>query len=246
MKLGNYETNNVYCGDSYKIIKELPDKCIDLIITDPPYEIKNTRAGGKSKLAKSIQGMNDELEENEITESIDPKIFDDFMRIMVVPNIYIWCNGSQIPMYLDYFVTKQNCKFDIIIWHKTNAMPLYKNKYCSDKEYCLYFRKNAYCNPQNYSDAQTVYEIPINVNDKKLFYHPTIKPRKITDTLIRNSSKVGDIIFDPFAGSGTHLVSGKSQNRNFLGFDNSQKWVNISKNRLNCENANGQQSWFLR
>ena len=132
--------NKITCGDSYSLIKEIPDKSIDLIITDPPYLIENTKAGGNSDLAKSIQGMNDELEHDMLTESIDKQILDEFMRIMTVPNIYIWCNHKQIPMYLDFFVNKHKCSFDILIWVKTNAMPLFNNKYLTDKEYCLYFR----------------------------------------------------------------------------------------------------------
>jgi site-specific DNA-methyltransferase (adenine-specific) len=47
-----YEFNNIYCEDSYNAIKNIPDKCIDLIITDPPYLIENTIAGGKRLLGK--------------------------------------------------------------------------------------------------------------------------------------------------------------------------------------------------
>lgn len=61
MKLGEYETNQICNEDSYQAIKKLPDKCIDLIVTDPPYLIKNTTAGGNSKLSKSIQVMNMKL-----------------------------------------------------------------------------------------------------------------------------------------------------------------------------------------
>lgn len=46
MKIGKYELNNIYCEDSYKAIKYIPDKSIDLIVTDPPYLIENTTAGG--------------------------------------------------------------------------------------------------------------------------------------------------------------------------------------------------------
>lgn len=48
-------------GDSYKLIKDIPENSIDLIVTDPPYEIKKTIAGGENELAKSIQKMNNEL-----------------------------------------------------------------------------------------------------------------------------------------------------------------------------------------
>ena len=238
--------NKITCGDSYKLIKELPDKSVDLIVTDPPYLIENTKAGGHSNLAKSIQGMNDELANGILTQGINEEILDEFMRVMKVPNIYIWCNHKQIPMYLDYFVNKHKCSFDIIIWVKTNAMPLFNNKYLTDKEYCLYFRKDAYCNPQSYEEAKTVYFQPINISDKQLFEHTTIKPINIIRTLIKNSSKENDIVLDCFMGSGTTAVACQETNRQFIGFEISEKWCKVANDRLNKVDQNGQTCMFLR
>lgn len=238
--------NKITCGDSYKLIKELPDKSVDLIVTDPPYLIENTKAGGHSNLAKSIQGMNDELANGILTQGINEEILDEFMRVMKVPNIYIWCNHKQIPMYLDYFVNKHKCSFDIIIWVKTNAMPLFNNKYLTDKEYCLYFRKGAYCNPQSYEEAKTVYFQPININDKQLFEHTTINPINIISTLIKNSSKENDIVLDCFGGVATTAVACKELNRNFILMEIEPKWVKIGNDRLNKIDKSGQASFFLR
>lgn len=236
--------NEVYCVDSYKAIKYIPDNSIDLIMTDPPYLIENTKAGGNSKLSKSIQLMNNELTEGVLTESIDVSILDEFIRVMKIPNIYIWCNHKQIPMYLDYFVTKNGCSFDIIIWNKTNAMPLFNNKYLTDKEYCLYFRKGAYCNPECYEDAKTVYYQPINILDKDKFNHPTIKPINIIKTLIKNSSKPNDLVLDCFMGSGTTCVACKDIGRKYIGFEISEKWFKVAQDRLNNVDATGQFSMF--
>ena len=238
--------NKITCGDSYRLIKELPDKSVDLIVTDPPYLIENTKAGGHSNLAKSIQGMNDELANGILTQGINEEILDEFMRVMKVPNIYIWCNHKQIPMYLDYFVNKHKCSFDIIIWVKTNAMPLFNNKYLTDKEYCLYFRKDAYCNPQSYEEAKTVYFQPINISDKQLFEHTTIKPINIIRTLVKNSSKENDIVLDCFMGSGTTAVACQETNRQYIGFEISEKWVKVANDRLNKADQNGQTCMFLR
>ena len=148
-------------------------------------------------------------------------------------------------MYLDYFVNKNNCSFDIIIWNKSNAMPLFNNKYLTDKEYCLYFRKGGYCNPENYEDAKTVYYQPINISDKNKFQHPTIKPSNIIKTIIKNSTKPNDIVADFFMGSGTTCVTAKDIDRHYIGFEIEKKWFDIAKNRLNNTCANGQMSLFL-
>jgi DNA modification methylase len=219
-------------GDCLEIMKDIPNNSIDLVVIDPPYLIENTKAGGNSKLAKSIQGMNNEIKENNLTNGFDIKCLDELFRVMKKPNIYIWCNHKQIPMYLDYFVKEKDCSFDIIIWNKTNAMPLFNNKYLTDKEYCLYFRKGGYCNPNSYIDAKTVYYQPINIKDKRLYNHPTIKPLNIIETIIKNSSKENDTILDCFMGSGTTGVACKKLNRNFIGIELDKEYYEIAKKRM--------------
>lgn len=183
--------DKITLGDSYKLIKELDDKSVDLIVTDPPYLIESTTGGKKNDLGKSITNINNQLANGVLTEGITNEILDEYMRVMKKPNIYIWCNHKQIPQYLDYFVTKHNCNFDILVWIKSNATPLFSNKYLTDKEYCLYFRKNGYCNPTSYEEAKTWFIEQINIKDKAKFEHPTIKPLKMIERLILNSSLRG-------------------------------------------------------
>lgn len=136
-------------------------------------------------------------------------------------------------MYLNYFVDKHKCNFDILIWNKVNAPPTFNNKYLTDKEYCLYFRKGGYCNPANYEDAKTVWYLPINIKDKNKWGHPTIKPLHIIETLIKNSTREGDTVLDTFVGSGTTLVACKNLNRNGIGFELDEDFYKIAYNRLN-------------
>ena len=217
-------------------LKKIRGGTVDLIIIDPPYLIKNTKAGGKSKLAQSIQVMNDEIANNNLTSGFDISILDELWRIMRTPNIYVWCNKEQIIMYMEYFVKQHGCNFDILCWFKTNAMPLFNNKYLTDKEYCLYFRKGGYCQPMNYEEAKTIFIQPINARDKKLYKHPTIKPLDIIETLVKNSSKEGDLILDCFMGSGTTGVACKKLNRDFIGIEIDPDFFEIAQNRI--ENTN--------
>ena len=139
----------------------------------------------------------------------------------------------QIPDYFKFYVEKHKCKFDIICWHKTNALPTYSNKYLSDTEYLLYFRKGkGKCFPENYEDAKTYYIAPINHKDKKEWKHPTIKPLDITEKIIRNSSRENDVVLDPFMGSGTTAVAAVDLKRNWIGSEISEKYCDIIKSRL--------------
>lgn len=132
---------NLLQGDCLELFSQIPDNSVDLIVTDPPYQIDNTKAGNNSALSKRIQSMNDELTEHRITDGFDEAVLDQMVRVLKNINIYIWCNAKQIPMYFKYFVEKLGCAFDIIVWVKSNAAPLFNNKYLTDKEYCLYFRR---------------------------------------------------------------------------------------------------------
>ena len=215
-----------------EIFKEIPDKSIDLIITDPPYLIEKTNPYSETELGRSIQPMFNELKDNKLNKGFNEKILDEMMRVMKKPNLYIWCNVKQIPQYIKYFCIDRDCKVEFIIWHKPNAMPLFNNKYLTDKEYCLYFKKSGYCQPENYQAAKTVYEIPINIKDKKKYGHPTIKPLEIIENLVRNSSHEGDIILDPFIGSGTTAVASIKNNRQYIGMELNEEYYKIALKRI--------------
>ena len=227
------EINKVYNEDCLVGLKKIPDNSIDLVLIDPPYDI--CTIGGKKgtgKLAKDIMKLEKELIDNDLVNSFDIKVLDELVRVMKDINIYIWCNARQIPMYIKYFNLQLKCKLEVVIWNKTNPMPLYSNKYMNDKEYCLYFRNGGYCKPKNYEDAKTVYISKANVEDKKLYEHPTIKPLELIRKMIRNSSKENDIILDCFLGSGTTAVACILENRNYIGFEINKKYYDIALKRI--------------
>ena len=96
----------------------------------------------------------------------------------------------------------------------------------------MYFKKGGYCRPNCYEDAKTVFYQPINIKDKKKYGHPTIKPLNIIETLIRNSSKEGEVILDPFLGSGTTAVAAINENRKYIGFELNEAFFSIAQNRI--------------
>ena len=234
----------LYNDDALHILNGIENNSVDLIVTDPPYEVSTKSIGGTLQTRMKVDKAFHDLENLEITEgyAID-KYADKFMQIMKEPNIYIWCNKKQIPTYFDIYVNKYNCLFDIICWHKTNALPTYSNKYLSDTEYLLYFHSGkGKCFPQSYEDAKTFYLAPINHKDKNLYGHPTIKPLDLTEKIIRNSSKENDTILDCFMGSGTTGVACKNLNRDFIGIEINEKYFNIAQNRI--DNINKMKQLF--
>lgn len=243
MTIGTFELDSIVCGDSYQLIKDIPDKSIDLIVTDPPYMFGT---GGKMTGIFKDRGTRhfDALENTNLTMNYDYlNLLPELVRIMKKINIYIWCNKEQIKQYLDFF-SLYDCAFEMIIWNKTNPIPLTNNRYLPDKEYCLFFKERGLKLNGTYETKKTVYYEEANVADKKKFKHPTIKPLHIIENLIFNSSQEGDIVFDCFLGSGTTAVACKKNNRHFLGFEINEEYYKIAQNRLNNLDATGQYSMF--
>lgn len=232
--------NKITLGDSYKIIKDIPDKSIDLIIIDPPYEIETE--GGNTNIGKNLKnGSLKELEDLNIVKGIDLYILEEFIRVMKKINIYIWCNKKQILNYLNFF-DKYSCSFEIMCWCKTNPTPLCGGNYLIDKEFCLYFRKGVKLNT-SFNTAFTYWLEQKNKIDKDKYYHPTIKPLQIIKNLVINSSNKNDIVLDCFSGSGTTCVACQELGRQFIGIEIDPGYHKISVDRLNGVLANGQISF---
>lgn len=248
-------------GDCYKLIKDLPDKSVDLIYTDVPYDIEGNGGGGcfgekkrdyHAEYEKVCQNTNENSRVwkaamknidgiKEIAFGIDYGILDEFCRVLKNIYVYIWCSKAQILPLMNYFVGERGCRFEILTWLKSNAIPTCNGKYLSDTEYCLMFRDGGKTKIGGTMKTKQKYYIsPLNVKDKGNFLHPTIKPLPFVENHILNSTKEGDTVLDCFMGSGTTGLACKHLNRNFIGFEIEEKWYNIAKNRLEGYNAFGQ------
>lgn len=239
----------IYNQDCLEFMKTLPDNSIDLIVTDPPYDLHVGIEGGScaSHMGRSDRFKNENVKDiKNFGDGYDIRTFGtEFVRIMKNINIYFWCNKLQIPDYFNYYVNELGCKFEILSWNKVNSMPTYNNKYLTDTEYCLYFRNGSgLCHPNNYEDAKTYWYEPINQTDKSKYGHPTIKPLKMIEKLIRNSSNEGDTVFDPFLGSGTTALASKNLNRNCIGTEISPEYFKICEERLNVNSTDALNDFF--
>lgn len=186
------ELNEIYLGDAYKLIKEVPDKSVDLIVTDPPYQID-----GLHKDTGILKGRknshNTQLLENNLGDGIDLKILDEFVRVLKKINIYIWCNKEQLYDYMTYFVKERKCNFEIIVWAKPNPAPFTNGHYLKDKEYCLFFWEKGVKVGGNYHSLKTYYVKGTNKDDKDNYLHPTCKPIDIIENLIKNSTSSSQV-----------------------------------------------------
>lgn len=232
--------NKITCGDSYKIIKEIPDKSIDCIYTDIPYLYVNGGLG-HSEMCERTARKKEELKD--ISNGIDYAILDEFKRVLKKVNLFIWCSKMQL---LDIMNWGWQYNTDLLVWCKSNPTPQTNNIWLPDVEYCVYMREFGVRLNDGYDLKSKWYMSPANKSDKDDFSHPTIKPRELVKRHLLHATQENDIIFDPFVGSGTSCVAAKELNRQYIGIEIEPKWAKIAENRLNGIDAHGQMSMFLR
>ena len=213
-------------GDCLEVMKNLPTRSVDLVVTDPPYDIHAGKGGGAFGNHKAFSEI------QFICNGFSNEVLDELCRVMKKINCYFFCSQKQIIPLLDYFVKDKKCNYNLLTWHKTNPVPACNNKYLSDTEYCLFFRESGVQVFGTYQTKKKFYVTPTNKADKDKYKHPTIKPLDIIQNLIINSSKENDVVLDPFVGSGTTGVACKNLNRNFIGIELDKNYFEIAKKRI--------------
>lgn len=237
----NKYINKITHADCLEILKQLPDKSIDLILTDPPYELNIHGGSGMGafcdrKLVKlkhidfMVHGFNYDA------------VFNEFVRICKKANMYIFCSNAQITKIMSWFEAR-NYYVTLLVWHKTNAVPLTNKKYHSNTEFIICIKeKGTTFNNMNVADSTKVFSIPFPSG--KLRFHPTQKPLELLEKLIKRKSNEGDLILDCFSGSGSTAIACNKLNRNFICIEKDEKFYNMSKEWLN--NTTSQQKIFVQ
>ena len=234
------ELNHIYNMDCLEGMKQIPERSIDLVVCDPPYLIGNQGGGFWSKAkegnhynARGTRKGMDKL--NDIKDGIGEIFLDKICQTMKRINIYIFCSQKQIPQYIDYFVNKRQCNWNLLSWHKTNPIPACGNKYLNDTEYILFFREKGVRLFGSYQTKRTFYTTLRNQQDNIRYGHPTVKPCQIIQNFIVNSSNIGEIILDPFIGSGTTAVACIKENRKYIGFEINKEYFTNAQKRIEEE-----------
>lgn len=234
--------NTIQLGDCYELIKKIPDKSIDLVYIDIPYQITNMDAGGgmlKNEKRKKLYHK----ELDSIVHGIDYSIFDELCRVMKNIYIYVWCSKEQFLDILKYFENK-NTVFDLLVWCKTNPTPFTKNTWLPNLEYCFCIREKGTGLNDGYELKSKYYIAQTNTSDKDLFKHPTIKPLELVKRHILHSTQENDIVLDCFCGSGTTCLAAKETGRRYIGIEIDKEYHKIAVDRLNGITAYGQTSIF--
>jgi len=223
-----FELNSIYNIDYFEGIKQISDKSIDLLLTDPPYlyakggmKSKKFNVGCRSANSFVVKNMSDFGEEkiNLFLDSIKPK--------MKEINMYIFSSKLQVPYYLNWAI-KNKCQFDILIWDKDFKGIISRKFFASNSEYIIRIYKKGLNQLENIEFYQKIHKF--KRVKKKL--HEAEKPIELLERFILLSSNEGDLVFDAFIGSGTTSIACVNTNRNFLGFEIDKRYYEIAETRL--------------
>ena len=223
--------NRIVVGDCVKLMKYLPDESVDLLLTDPPYDVDY---GKKSleleRLGKArIKQVKRDKTYKEFSRLDYNQLAREWFRILKPDtHAYVFCGDKQIKLW-DDALTKAGFKFrNYMVWVKNSQTfdMTFGLKYCYKTEICMFFNKGV--KKLNRLGLNNVLKYD-TLNELK---HPTQKPVGMFKDLILNSSNPGDLVLDCFMGSGTTALASRACNRNYIGFEISDEYVKISYDRL--------------
>jgi site-specific DNA-methyltransferase (adenine-specific) len=244
--------NEILGGNCIEILNSLPEKSVDLIFADPPYnlQLQNELIRPNQTI---VDAVNDEWDQFDTFAEYDRFTRDWLMgcRRVLKDEGTIWVIGSyhnifrvgSIMMDLGYWILND------IVWHKTNPMPNFRGtRFTNATETLIWAKKSSdqrkytfnYHSMKNLNEEkqmQNVWYIPlctgaerIKINGRKA--HSTQKPETLLYRVILSSCNPGDIVLDPFFGSGTTGAVAKKLKRDFIGIEMEQKYIEVAKQRI--------------
>lgn len=228
------EKSNLFLGDSFELIKKIPDKSIDLIFTDPPYNL-SPYSTGNMKLSWRKE-INNDLAEWDKKDFIPQEWVEEFKRILKsTGNIFVFTSYNLIGKWHEAF-DKEFDTFQFMVWHKTNPIPKFRRAgFLNSCELivCMWNKGHTW-NFTNQKDMHNFIESPICMGGERLKNpnHPTQKPVKVLQHIIKIASNEKDVIFDPFMGVGSTGEAALKLGREFIGIEIDEKYFNAAKNRL--------------
>ena len=244
--------NKIINGDSLVEIKKIPDNSFDLVFADPPYNMqigKTLRRPDSSK----VKGVHDKWDQFKSFKDYDNfciSWLSECKRVLKTDGS-IWLIGSYHNIFrlgyhlqnLDYWLLND------VIWRKNNPMPNFRGTRFTNAHETLIWasktKKSKYT--FNYQSLKCLNEdlqmrsdwmFPIcngkerlKKNGKKI--HSTQKPESLLHRIILATTNKGDLIFDPFLGTGTTAVVAKKLNRKYFGIEKEKKYFVAAEDRIN-------------
>jgi site-specific DNA-methyltransferase (adenine-specific) len=237
---------SIFKGDCIEILDSMSDCSVDLIFADPPYFLSN---GGITCHAGRMVSVN----KGHWDKSQGPEANHEFNRAWLAacqrvlkPNGTVWVSGTSHIIYSVGFALQQ-LGFKLlndISWVKPNPPPNLSCRYFTHAtETILWAAKNSKSKHTfNYKlmrrmaggrQMKSVWQLPAPQREEKTFgKHPTQKPLALLERIVLASSQEGDVVLDPFVGSGTTLIAAIRLHRKAIGIEISDEYIDLALRRL--------------
>jgi len=242
-----YQEDNILLlhGDCIEIMPLIPDKSIDLIVTDPPYGLNYNNGDLATNREKVFGGDVNKIKPRPIKGDNENESFELLKNMLIIAKNKLLkggacccccCCGGGGPkplfakwtLLLDEIIGFKQA----VIWDKCSlGMGIH---YRRNYEFILIAQNGEPAHRWNGGkDTPNIWRISKII--PKEYEHPTVKPVKLFNKIIQIHSNKGDLILDPFIGSGTTAVACKELGRKCIGIDIDEKWLEVAKNRLKQE-----------
>jgi modification methylase len=245
-------TNEILMGECAEIMRTLPEKSIDCIFADPPYNLQlqgELHRPNNSKV-DAVDNDWDQFDSLKAYDSFTKDWLSEAHRLLK-PDGTIWVIGSYHNIFrLGYIL--QDLGFWIlndVIWRKSNPMPNFRGRrFCNAHETLIWAAKSPQSKYRfNYDAMKTLNEdkqmrsdwhLPLCTGEERLKdetgkkAHPTQKPESLLARVIMASTQTGDVILDPFFGTGTTGAVAKKLDRRFIGIERESSYIKHAKARI--------------
>lgn len=236
--------NRFICGDALTVMRQMPDECIDLVVTSPPYNLKNSTGngmkdgrGGKWANASLIKGYShhhDNMPHEEYAQW-QRLCLTEMLRLIKEDGAIFYnhkwrVQGGLLQDRQDIvagFPIRQ-----IIIWRRKGGINFNKGYFLPTYEVIYLICKPKFVLTKGASSFGDVWEFMQEMNNT----HPAPFPVALIERII--GSTHAHIVLDPFMGSGTTAVAAKRLNRDFVGIEISPEYIELAKKRLDDDMKN--------
>ena len=247
MDVKELKFGEIYNADCMEVMRRMPEKSIDHIICDIPYDrcskyedsvikqVKNNKLSKKAPYMKTAKFINSSA------DICDFSIEDFALQVgrIAKKSIFIFADIKQISEIRDVLENIYEYKgFRLIVWEKPNALPHnYKINYIQNIEYAIYmWRDHSSFNCEE-TCKYCIYRAPIFSNQYEKI-HPTEKPRYLLNKIIQDITRLNDTILDPTCGSASTIVQGELMGRNCIGIEKNNKYFRKAKERIKEKSCN--------
>ena len=226
-------------GDCISTLQQMPDKSIDLLLTDPPY--LHVKGGMKSKKYNTGTWKAESKMNTKLSDFGEDKIFEflDLAKTKLKKlNIYVFCSKLQLVYYFKWISQNKNCKYDLLVWDKVKYSMKSTKFFTSDIEYIIRIYESGVSlnkimlEDGSKSDIRYYLKRKAFEQPRDKTKHETIKPLEMIEQFVLLSSNKNDIVLDCFMGSGTTAIACLNNNRQFLGFELSKEYADKSIERI--------------